>query len=90
MSLLEAMANGCCPVVTEVGGNPFVLGSSLAHRMVPAEQPVAMAQAIRNALVGEAERVRDAAIARKRVVSEFSVEAMSARYADIYMRANRA
>ena len=43
MSLLEAMAAGRCPVITDVGGNRAVLGPGLAHRLVPAEDPTALA-----------------------------------------------
>lgn len=84
VSLLEAMSTGLCPVVTAVGGNPTVLGDALAHRMVPTEQPEALAAAWRRALQDRAALRRDGERARERVMAEFSLDAMVARYAALY------
>lgn len=86
MSLLEAMAAGCCPVVTEVGGNPHVLGPSLAHRLVPAKSADALAAALRTALAEPEVRRRDGLAARARVQSEFSLEGLRDSYASLYRR----
>lgn len=84
ISLLEAMAAGICPVVTDVGGNADVLGPELRHRLVPAAQPAALATAWAAALADAESRQRDAAIARARVQSAYSVAAMVQRYQTIY------
>jgi glycosyltransferase involved in cell wall biosynthesis len=85
VSLLEAMSAGVCPVVTDVGGNAAVLGPELQHRLVPSEDPVAMAAAWRAALVDDAARRRDAAQARQRVQRQFSLERMVRSYEQIYL-----
>lgn len=84
ISLLEAMAAGLCPVVTAVGGNADVLGAALRHRLVPAAQPEALAAAWAEALANPDGRARDAATARVRVRSGYSVEAMVQHYEAIY------
>lgn len=86
MSLLEAMATGCCPVVTAVGGNPFVLGDGLAHRLVPPRTPEALATALRAALDDPTARRHDGVVARARVESDFSLDALCQRYASLYRR----
>lgn len=84
MSLLESMSCGICPVVTDVGGNARVLGEELSHRMVPLEDPSAMAAGLRDALL-DLERCRhDAEVGRARVVSEFSLCNMVERYESLY------
>ncbi len=86
ISLLEAMSSGLCPVVTAVGGNPMVLGPSLAHRLVPSEDPSALAAGWRDALQDPAARQADAARARARVATDYGVEAMVAAYRRLYTR----
>lgn len=85
MSLLEAMSLGVCPVVTNVGGNPAVLGSVLAHRLVPSGDVAGLADAYRRVLEREGERREDAAQARRRVEEAFSLGAMVRAYASIYL-----
>jgi glycosyltransferase involved in cell wall biosynthesis len=89
MSLLEAMACGCCPVVTAVGGNPSVLGAQLAHRLVSPGDPIALATALHGAVCDRARLLRDRELARLRVATEFSLERMGGRYVDIYDRIRR-
>ena len=84
VSLLEAMAAGLCPVVTEVGGNGAVLGPGLAHRLVPAGRPEALAAAWARALADREGTARDAAAARERVRAHFSAQAMAGRYEALY------
>jgi glycosyltransferase involved in cell wall biosynthesis len=84
VSLLEAMSAGLCPIVTEVGGNSAVLGESLAHRLVPTENPLALAEALRAALVEAERRLEDGRLARARVASDFSLGAMIEAYQQLY------
>src|SRR5690606_32095988 len=69
VGLLEAMSAGLCPVVTAVGGNPAVLGDELRHRLVPPEDPEALARAWLDALLDRDRREADGRSARARVVA---------------------
>lgn len=83
ISLLEAMAAGCPPVVTAVGGNLDVLGPDLAGQAVPAGDPAALA----GLLVATLESGRQATLsaqAQARVEREFSLAAMIAAYERVY------
>ena len=84
VSLLEAMSSGVCPVVTDVGGNSFVLGPALAHRLVPPRDPSALSAALANALNDAFSRSSDSAAARGRVQSTFGLDAMVRRYESMY------
>lgn len=84
ISLLEAMAAGLCPIVTDVGGNGAVLGDGLKHRLVPSEHPEALAEAWASALSDPAGLDRDAAAARQRVQHSFGVETMVREYQRVY------
>lgn len=84
VSLLEAMAAGLCPVVTDVGGNAAVLGEPLRHRLVPPLDPAGLAAAWMAALADPPALRADAAMARERVRTAWSVDAMVRRYEEIY------
>ncbi len=84
VSLLEAMASGLAPVVTDVGGNRAVLGKGLAHRIVPPSNPEALAEQWKDVLVNSAARENDAAAGRARVQSEFNLERFVRAYEKIY------
>lgn len=84
VSLLEAMSAGLCPVVTDVGGNAAVLGPMLRHRLVRPRDPVALADAWRDALLDPARRESDARTARARVLSAFTLDGMVREYARVH------
>jgi len=84
VSLLEAMSAGLCPVVTNVGGNADVLGKELRHRLVPSEDPTALAGAWKHALQDGVRRDVDAQTARQRVEIDFSLDAMVRSYERLY------
>jgi glycosyltransferase involved in cell wall biosynthesis len=90
VSLLEAMAAGLCPVVTDVGGNRAVLGPALAHRLVAPANPLALAGAWESALADPARRAADGQAARQRVQQEFSVQTMVRRYEALYRESSSA
>lgn len=85
VSLLEAMSAGLCPVVTAVGGNRAVLGPELAHRLVPGEDPVRLAEALRQALSDPQRLAADGQAARRRVEERFSLDAMVQAYEGVYL-----
>jgi glycosyltransferase involved in cell wall biosynthesis len=84
VSLLEAMSAGIAPVVTAVGGTPAVLGADLAHRLVPALDPEALAAAWRSALADPDRLQADAGRARARVQSAFGLQSMVRAYEALY------
>ena len=84
VSLLEAMSAGLCPIVTDVGGNRAVLGASLAHRLLPANEPQTLADAWLTALSHQQRRVEDGALARIRITSNFDLGAMVSAYERLY------
>ena len=84
VSLLEAMSAGLCPVATDAGGNADVLGPALRHRLVPRNDPAALARAWGDALRGADARLADGHAARERVAARFSARAMARRYEALY------
>jgi glycosyltransferase involved in cell wall biosynthesis len=52
VSVLEAMACGLCVVSTDVGGIRYLLGNGEDALLVPPEEPVSMAEAVRKILKG--------------------------------------
>jgi glycosyltransferase involved in cell wall biosynthesis len=85
LGLLEAMSSGVCPIVTDVGGSPAVLGERLYHRLVPPGDAMALATAWRDALAHPARRASDGAVARARVQEAFALETMVREYERIYV-----
>lgn len=84
VSLLEAMSSGLCPVVTAVGGNPAVLGSALSHRLVPSEDPDALAAGWVAALADPDRLRREGREARDRICASYSSRAMVTAYERLY------
>jgi len=84
ISLLESMSCGVCPVVTDVGGNARVLGEKLRHRLVPSDNPSALADGLRNALQNPLRCRNDGEVARARVISSFSLCKMVGKYEALY------
>jgi glycosyltransferase involved in cell wall biosynthesis len=83
VSLLEAMAAGLCPVVTDVGGNAAVLGPELQHRLVRGNDST-LARAWCAVLDDPARTIRDGGTARERVQSHFSLQRMVKEYEKLY------
>ncbi len=78
-SLMEAMACGCCPVASNVGGNP-----ELASNLFEAGNVEDLARLL-NALIGEPARIRALGDAASKFVRErFSVRASADRLGEIY------
>ena len=85
ISLLEAMGAGLPPVVTDVGGNAAVLGTTLRDCLVPWGDEAALAEAWTRALAAQ-RRAELGRLARERVLSSFSVDAMVRSYEALYER----
>jgi glycosyltransferase involved in cell wall biosynthesis len=84
LALLEAMSTGVCPIVTDVGGSPSVLGERLRHRLVRPGDRAALADAWRDALRQPDRRGADGAVARERVHEAFGLATMVRQYERIY------
>lgn len=82
ISLLEAMASGVCPVATNVGGNPAVVGD--AGMLVAKGHADELAEAIRSLAADRARRDELAQAARARVAALYSDEAMLDAYERVY------
>lgn len=86
ISLLEAMASGCCTIATNVGGNGELLGAT-AGLLVPSADPGAMAAALHRVIADAVLRRSLGRAARERVAARYSVNGMAARYQAIYLEA---
>lgn len=89
-TLLEAMACGCAPVATDVGGNPELVEPLANGLLVPAQDNGALAQALARLVddPGLRQRLGEASLARVR--AQFSLEAMVAAYGALYASGARA
>lgn len=83
-TVLEAMASGLPVIATRVGGNGELIVDGETGFLVPAEQPEAMAAAMRRYADDRALLGRHGAAARTRAVAAFSLAGMMARYQKLY------
>ncbi|HKN19727.1 MAG TPA: GT4 family glycosyltransferase PelF [Dissulfurispiraceae bacterium] len=84
LSILEAMAAGKPVVATNVGGNPEVIVEGSTGFLVPVGDPEALARRIMTFLSDPGSARGMGQEARKRVLENFSVEAMTMRYQSLY------
>ncbi len=85
-TILEAMASGLPVVATDVGGNAELVDNGNTGRLVPADRPEAMADAL---LFYFQDRLRARVHGdrgRARVIEQFSLERMVTEYATLYER----
>lgn len=85
-TLLEAMACGCAPVATDVGGNPELVEEGAHGLLVPPQDAAALAAALARLVDEPALRQRLAGAALARVRSQFSLSGMVDAYAALYAR----
>ena len=83
-SLMEAMACGCCPVVSDVGGNPELVTDGVTGLLFPSGCPSALAARLDLVLRDAELRRRLAARAEQRMHTEFTREAAARRMAGVY------
>jgi sugar transferase (PEP-CTERM/EpsH1 system associated) len=85
-TLLEAMACGCVPVATDVGGNPELVESGVNGLLVPSQDAAALADSLARLVDEPSLRQRLAAAALARVRAEFSLSRMVDAYGALYAR----
>ncbi|GAA5180401.1 glycosyltransferase [Niveibacterium umoris] len=85
-TVLEAMSSGRAVVATAVGGNPELVVPGETGLLVPALSPDELAQALWSLVVDPARRDAFGRAARARIDAAFSLDAMVARYDEIYAR----
>jgi glycosyltransferase involved in cell wall biosynthesis len=84
ISLLEAMAAGCPPVATRVGGVPEVINDDTVGLLCAPHQPDQLAAAVVSLLGRPDERARIGVAARARVTRDFDRETGYARTLALY------
>ena len=85
-TILEAMASGLPIIATAVGGNPELVEDGVTGRLVPAANPVALAEAIKPYVI-DCELARHHGHANRRTAqARFSMEAMVNSYMQVYDR----
>jgi glycosyltransferase involved in cell wall biosynthesis len=84
LSLLEAMACGSAPVVTDVGGNRHMLGVLLRDQLVPPGDGAALERALASTLQSRVRRLVLGAAARQRVVARYNLDRVADAYRAIY------
>ncbi len=83
-TILEAMATSLPVIATDVGGNPELIHAGVTGKLVPAENPAALADAILD-YANNPEAATQAGIAgRQAVESKFSLDAMIEAYCALY------
>jgi sugar transferase (PEP-CTERM/EpsH1 system associated) len=83
-TILEAMATGLPVVATHVGGNPELVEQGRTGMLVPASEPIAMAEAIHSYVHNRTQLREHGQAGRRRVESNFSIDAMVERYLNVY------
>jgi glycosyltransferase involved in cell wall biosynthesis len=86
IALLEAMALGMPIVATAIPGNQGLITGGVHGRLVPADDPLALAQAIRERWDNPVPALRQAAAARVRVVDAFSITVVARKHLDLFRK----
>lgn len=84
MGIMEAMSQGVCPIVSDVGGNPELIRDGIEGRVIPPEIPSRLSHAIRELKANPQLRDRFALAAQQRAAEVFSIAAWSHRLAECY------
>lgn len=87
--LLEAMAVGVPCVATPAAGSVEVVEDGVSGLLVPFDDVVALAAALRRLAIDAPARQRMGAAAASRIASQFSLQAMWGRYRELLLRVTR-
>ncbi|HEX5127675.1 MAG TPA: glycosyltransferase family 4 protein [Rhodocyclaceae bacterium] len=83
-SILEAMAAGCVPVATAVGGIPDVMRDGEHGLFVALRDPVSVAGAIRRLAQDREELQRISQAGRSRIADQYTADRLAERFGQIY------
>jgi len=83
-TILEAMATGLPVLATQVGGNPELVQASVTGRLVPADTPQAMAQALFDYVCDAQLRNSHGSAGRAIIERQYSLPAMVNEYMQTY------
>lgn len=86
VALLEAMAQGCAAVGSNVGGIPEVIEDGFSGELVPSGNEFALTESLRRLVQDRELREQYGRAARARIENHFSLPAMMESYADLYQR----
>lgn len=84
IALLEAMSLGIPVIATEIPGNRGVMEDGVHGRLVPPDDPQALAEAILKRWYDNPEAVLMAQEARRRVIENFSIEAVARKHLELF------
>ncbi|HAI98190.1 TPA: hypothetical protein DCL30_01440 [Candidatus Peribacteria bacterium] len=87
-ALMEAMANGCTCIATEVGGNRFLIQNGVTGFLYPPGDRAALASHIRRLIEDMAKRRTMGEAARKRIEEQFSWKVIGQKYLDLFQIAH--
>lgn len=90
VSLMEALATGIAPVVTDVGANAEILGPQLSGQVVPSGDQDQLRTVLLRTLNDAQMRLRAGVVGRENVVRRFSLDAMVSSYESLYLSAEGA
>lgn len=85
-AVIEAMAQGVAPVVTNVGGMPELVEEGVSGLVVPSRNPAAIATALTTLLEDSARRHKLGAAAKRRIEEKFNIEATCREYRKAFER----
>jgi glycosyltransferase involved in cell wall biosynthesis len=83
-SLMEAVAPGCCPIASRVGGNPELIADGENGLLFEKGDAGGLAGALRRVILDAEYRKSLAAKSVRRIEREFSLEASARRMGAIY------
>lgn len=84
-ALLEAMASGLCPIVTDIGGNTDVVSDPVRGRLVEPGNDQQLAKVLTEVLSDREARQSMASAARTHVVAYHDLEQVARQYLDIFV-----